>query len=71
MIMVIAPNKRYQEQLAKQAAANGSEPGTQDTDAAPKVEVPAEVIEAVEAAEEATQPDTTSEEPQPDAANEG
>jgi translation initiation factor IF-3 len=70
MIMVIAPNKRYQEQLAKEAAANGSDPSSQDTDA-PQVEVPAEVIEAVEAAEEATQPDTSVEEPQPDAANEG
>jgi len=71
MIMVIAPNKRYQEQLAKEAAANGSDPVTQDAGAAPRVEVPAEVIGAVEAAEEATQADASVEEPQPDAANEG
>ena len=71
MIMVIAPNKRYQEQLAKEAAANGNQPVTQDTEAAPKVEVPAEVIEAVEAAEESSEAAAADEEPQPDAANEG
>ena len=71
MIMVIAPNKRYQEQRAKEAAANGNEPATLDAEAAPQVEVPAEVIEAVEAAQEAAQTDTVLEEPQPDAANEG
>ena len=71
MIMVIAPNKRYQEQLAKQAAANGNEPAASDAGTAPQVEVPAEVIEAVEAAQEAAQTDTALEEPQPDAANEG
>ena len=71
MIMVIAPNKRYQEQRAKEAAANGNEPAALDAEAVPKVEVPAEVIEAVEAAQEAAQTDTALEEPQPDAANEG
>ncbi len=71
MIMVIAPNKRYQEQRAKEAAANGNEPAAVDAEAAPQVEVPAEVIEAVEAAQEAAQTDTALEEPQPDAANEG
>ena len=71
MIMVIAPNKRYQEQRAKEAAANGNEPAALDAEAAPQVEVPAEVIEAVEAAQEAAQTDTALEEPQPDAANEG
>ena len=71
MIMVIAPNKRYQEQRAKEAAANGNEAAALDAEAAPQVEVPAEVIEAVEAAQEAAQTDTALEEPQPDAANEG
>ena len=71
MIMVIAPNKRYQEQLAKAAAANGSDQVSQDAETAAQVEVPAAVIEAVEAAEGATQADTSAEEPQPDAANEG
>jgi translation initiation factor IF-3 len=60
MIMVIAPNKRYQELLAKQAAANGSEPDTSEPEGAATVDVPAEIIEAVAAAEEAPPPSTTA-----------
>ncbi len=49
MIMVIAPNKKYMEALAKEAAKDGEQP-----DAAEGLEVPAEVIEAIEAAEVVT-----------------
>ena len=69
MIMVIAPNKRYQEMMAKQAASaggDGSDAGDGDG-----VAIPAEIIEAVEAAEAAATPEAPVEEPQPEAANEG
>ena len=48
MIMVISPNKRYLEAQAKadRAGASATEP-----DAAAGIEVPADVVEAVEAAE--------------------
>jgi translation initiation factor IF-3 len=62
MIMVIAPNKRYQEQMAKLAAANGSGPDTPESQEAATVDVPAEIIEAVAAAEESPEPSTTADE---------
>ncbi|MEA2555178.1 MAG: translation initiation factor [Actinomycetota bacterium] len=72
MIMVIAPNKRYQEQMAKEAAAaNGSASISQETDAGSQVAVPAEVIEAVQAAETAVAPESAEEAPTTDAATEG
>ena len=70
MIMVIAPNKRYQELMAKEAAANGDASDLSDT-GAPLVDIPAEVIEAVEAAEAGAPAGSSVEEPQPDTANEG
>ena len=71
MIMVIAPNKRYQELMAKEAA-NGSASASYGT-GEPLVEIPAEIIEAVESAESeaAVEPEVPTEEPQPDTANEG
>ncbi|MEA2580553.1 MAG: translation initiation factor [Actinomycetota bacterium] len=72
MIMVIAPNKRYQEQMAKEAAAaNGSASISQETDTGSQVAVPAEVIEAVQAAETAVAPESAEEAPTTDAATEG
>jgi translation initiation factor IF-3 len=72
MIMVIAPNKRYQEQMAKEAAAaNGSASISQETDAGSQVAVPAEVIEAVQAAETVVEPESAEEAPTTDAATEG
>jgi translation initiation factor IF-3 len=72
MIMVIAPNKRYQEQMAKEAAAaNGSASISQETDTGSQVAVPAEVIEAVQAAETAVEPESAEEAPTTDAATEG
>jgi translation initiation factor IF-3 len=72
MIMVIAPNKRYQEQMAKEAAAaNGSASISQETDAGSQVAVPAEVIEAVQAAETVVEPESAEKAPTTDAATEG
>ncbi len=71
MIMVIAPNKRYQELMAKQAAANGDAAEPEPEVGQPLVDIPAEVIQAVVAAEEVAPPGDPIEEPQPDTANEG
>jgi translation initiation factor IF-3 len=72
MIMVIAPNKRYQEQMAKEAAAaNGIVSAAQGADTGSPVAVPAEVIEAVQAAETAVEPESSEEATTTDAATEG
>jgi translation initiation factor IF-3 len=72
MIMVIAPNKRYQEQMAKEAAAaNGSASVSEEIDTGSHVAVPAEVIEAVQAAEPAVEPEHSEEATPTDAATEG
>ena len=54
MIMVITPNKRYQEAQAK--AERAAAAGASDEEGATGIEVPAEVIEAVEAAPQEEQP---------------
>ncbi len=58
MIMVIAPNKRYLEQMEKQET---EEPVSSDAGTEPALVVPAEVIQAVEDAEAPPEPESENE----------
>ena len=75
MIMVISPNKRYQEAMAKAERAEAGVLDEETSDAASGIEMPAEVVQAVAEAQ-APEPkneaeDEAENEPRNEAENEG